>query len=123
MLTSSSERSLDDSELDSGDDEDRLDRVAETVEDLEDYDEPPMQHAIRYVVESIGRVPAPECDNDEVWMSTFHLSTANLASCTFSACLPSSASTRKTSIKTPTSRLNILMMGASHPAINSLHST
>ena len=58
-------RKLDDEELDSGDDEERRDRLAETVEAGDDTQG--MEEEFRFVPTTIGRIQAPETVNDEVW--------------------------------------------------------
>ena len=65
-------RKLDDSELDSGNDEGRQDRLAETIEDGEDNDDMVrVQH--RILEAEVGRIQAPEAGEDGVCDPAFAL--------------------------------------------------
>ena len=59
-------RKLDDAELDSGDDEDRRDRVADTIEDNDDEDGAVENQVVRIYPSDIGRMGEPEPGDGEV---------------------------------------------------------
>ena len=56
----SGDRKLDDAELDSGDDEGRQDRIADTVEENEDDREPAEEQVVQIYPTDIGRMAEPE---------------------------------------------------------------
>ena len=61
-------RMLDDSELDSGDDMNRRDRLQDTVEDEQDYDDVAQQHDVHFLTLDLGRVQAPHTDDDQLYL-------------------------------------------------------
>jgi RNA polymerase-associated protein LEO1 len=61
-----SHRKLDDSELDSGDDIGRNDRLEDGAEDTQDFDDHHSYSTKKFLPKTIGRLRAPEADNEEV---------------------------------------------------------
>jgi hypothetical protein len=61
-----SHRKLDDSELDSGDDLERNDRREEDAEDTQDFGDRHAYTEKKFLPKTIGRLNAPEVDNEEV---------------------------------------------------------
>ena len=61
-----SHRKLDDSELDSGDDIGRNDRLEDGAEDTQDFDGHRSFSTKKFLPKTIGRLRTPEADNDEV---------------------------------------------------------
>jgi hypothetical protein len=61
-----SHRKLDDSELDSGDDIGRNDRLEDGAEDTQDFDDRHSYSTKKFLPRTIGRLRAPEADNEEV---------------------------------------------------------
>jgi RNA polymerase-associated protein LEO1 len=61
-----SHRKLDDSELDSGDDIGRNDRLEDGAEDTQDLDDRHSYSTKKFLPKTIGRLRAPEADNGEV---------------------------------------------------------
>jgi hypothetical protein len=59
-------RKLDDAELDSGDDEDRQDTVADTIEENDDEDGAVENQVVRIYPSDIGRMGEPEPGDGEV---------------------------------------------------------
>jgi hypothetical protein len=59
-------RKLDDSELDSGDDLGRNDRLEDAAEDTQDFDDHHAHTEKKFLPKTVGRLRAPEADNDEV---------------------------------------------------------
>jgi hypothetical protein len=66
LTVGSGVRKLDDDELDSGDDEDRRDRVADTIEDNDDEDGAVENQVVRIYPSDIGRMGEPEPGDGEV---------------------------------------------------------
>lgn len=62
----SGDRKLDDAELDSGDDEGRRDRIADTIEDDRDEDEAVVDQVVRIYPSDIGRMAEPEPGDGDV---------------------------------------------------------
>jgi RNA polymerase-associated protein LEO1 len=59
-------RKLDDSELDSGDDLGRNDRLEDAAEDTQDFDGRHAYTTKKFLPKTIGRLQAPEANNEEV---------------------------------------------------------
>jgi hypothetical protein len=66
LILGSGDRKLDDAELDSGDDEDRRDRVADTIEDNDNEDGAVEDHVVRIYPSDLGRMAEPEPGDGEV---------------------------------------------------------
>ena len=62
----SGERKLDDAELDSGDDEGRQDRIADTVEEDEDDEQVAEEQIVKIYPAEIGRMAEPEPGDGDV---------------------------------------------------------
>lgn len=62
----SGDRTLDDAELDSGDDDDRRDRIANTIEENEDDGEPVEDQVVQILPTDIGRMAEPELSDGNV---------------------------------------------------------
>jgi RNA polymerase-associated protein LEO1 len=62
----SGDRKLDDAELDSGDDEGRRDRIADTIEDDDDDDEAAEDRVVQIYPSDIGRMAEPEPGDGDV---------------------------------------------------------
>lgn len=68
---SSGGRKLDDTELDSGDDEGRRDRIADTIEDGEEEEEEAVvDQVVRIYPSDIGRMAEPEPGDGDVSSGT-----------------------------------------------------
>ncbi len=65
-MVGSGDRKLDDAELDSGDDEGRRDRVAETIEDEDDNGEAVEDQVVQIYPTDIGRMAEPEPGDGDV---------------------------------------------------------
>jgi hypothetical protein len=85
-----SHRKLDDSELDSGDDLERNDRREDDVEDTQDFDDRHAYTEKKFLPKTIGRLNAPEADNEEVRVG--HLINTRKRADTCSALSPEHAS-------------------------------
>jgi hypothetical protein len=59
-------RKIDDSELDSGDDLGRNDRLDKAGEDTQDFDDRHAYTEKKFLPKTIGRLHTPEADNEEV---------------------------------------------------------
>jgi hypothetical protein len=66
LTIGSGDRKLDDAELDSGDDEGRLDRIADTIEENEDDGEPTEEQVVQIYPTDIGRMAEPELSDGNV---------------------------------------------------------
>lgn len=66
LTVNSGDRKLDDTELDSGDDEGRRDRIADTIEDDDDEQEAVVDQVVRIYPSDLGRMAEPEPGNGEV---------------------------------------------------------
>lgn len=62
-------RKVDDSELDSGDDLGRNDRLDDAGEDAQDFEDRHTYTEKKFLPKTIGRLRAPEADNEEVHSS------------------------------------------------------
>jgi RNA polymerase-associated protein LEO1 len=81
-----SHRKLDDSELDSGDDIGRNDRLEDGAEDTQDFDDRRSFSTKKFLPKTIGRLRTPEADNDEVscmQLINFDTRLTNCPSCIF----------------------------------------
>lgn len=66
LTTGSGDRKLDDAELDSGDDESRRDRIANTIEDDNDNGDPVEDQVVQIYPSDIGRMAEVEVSNGNV---------------------------------------------------------
>ena len=66
----SGDRTLDDAELDSGDDDGRRDRIANTIEENEDDEEPVEDQVVQIYPTDIGRMAEPELSDGNVGSQT-----------------------------------------------------